>query len=237
LTFLGTRGNIDVRSRRHRRHTMTFVSYRGTEVLLDCGADWLGEFEALNPSAIVLTHAHSDHVDGLRRGAPCPVYSTDEVWQAIRRWAIRNPRRLQRREPIRIGHLFFEAFPVVHSIRAPAVGYRITGGAATIFYVPDVLEIPDVGDALRRIKLYIGDGATIIRPIVRRRGPQPTGHASIAAQLDWCAREEVRHAIFTHCGTPVVKNAAEAERQIATLAGARGVDAAVAHDGLQLVVR
>ena len=66
LTFLGTRGNIDVRSRRHRRHTATLVSYRGMNVMIDCGADWLRQPHRLQPNAIVLTHAHSDHVDGLK---------------------------------------------------------------------------------------------------------------------------------------------------------------------------
>jgi phosphoribosyl 1,2-cyclic phosphodiesterase len=111
------------------------------------------------------------------------------------------------------------------------------GGAATIFYVPDVLELPDRGEALRNIKVYIGDGATITRPLVRQRGPQATGHTSVSTQLGWCAQEGVRHAIFTHCGTPVVSKAAEAERQIAALALTKGIEVQVAYDGLQIVVR
>lgn len=237
LTFLGTRGNIDIRSRRHRRHTATLVSYRGAKVLLDCGADWLGRLEELSSTAVVLTHAHSDHVGGLKRGTSCPVYATDEVWQAIHSWGLRTPRRLQHRERVRIGRLQFEAFPVVHSVRAPAVGYRITAGAVALFYVPDVLDIPDRREALGGIRLYVGDGATIVRPLVRRRGSEATGHASVSMQLDWCAQEDVRRAIFTHCGTPVVSKGPEAERRVAALAAARGVKARVAYDGLELVVR
>jgi len=108
------------------------------------------------------------------------------------------------------------------SIRAPVVGYRISADGATIFYVPDVLEIPDRRNALRAITLYIGDGATIVRPLVRRRRPRPTGHASVSMQLEWCAQERVRHAIFTHCGTQVVGKGPEAERRIAALGGAKG---------------
>jgi ribonuclease BN (tRNA processing enzyme) len=73
LTFLGTRGNIDVRSRRHRRLTSTLISHRGADVMVDCGADWLRQLDRMGPDAIVLTHAHPDHVDGLRKGARCPV--------------------------------------------------------------------------------------------------------------------------------------------------------------------
>jgi ribonuclease BN (tRNA processing enzyme) len=58
LTFLGTRGEIDARKRRHRMHTSLLVSYRSANVMIDCGLDWLGKLERVDPSAIVLTHAH-----------------------------------------------------------------------------------------------------------------------------------------------------------------------------------
>src|SRR5437660_1690822 len=53
LTFLGTRGEIEKRTRRHRMHTSLMVSYRGTDVMIDCGLDWLGKFERLHPNALV----------------------------------------------------------------------------------------------------------------------------------------------------------------------------------------
>ena len=60
LTFLGTRGNIDPRNRRHRRHTSLLVSYRRRRVLIDCGEDWLGELERLRPDAVVVTGSDGD---------------------------------------------------------------------------------------------------------------------------------------------------------------------------------
>jgi hypothetical protein len=42
LTFLGTRGEIERRTRRHRMHTSLMVSHRGARVMIDCGLDWLG---------------------------------------------------------------------------------------------------------------------------------------------------------------------------------------------------
>jgi glyoxylase-like metal-dependent hydrolase (beta-lactamase superfamily II) len=102
LTFLGTRGNIQIRSARHRRHTSLLVSYRGEDVLVDCGQDWLDEIDALNPSANVLTHAHPDHVGGLARGSPSAVYATADVWRAIGSWPIRDRRRLGHRSPLAI---------------------------------------------------------------------------------------------------------------------------------------
>jgi glyoxylase-like metal-dependent hydrolase (beta-lactamase superfamily II) len=78
LTFLGTRDEIDARTRRHRMHTSLLVSYRGANVMIDCGLDWLGKLKRVGPCAIVLTHAHPDHAWGLKQGAPCPVYATEK---------------------------------------------------------------------------------------------------------------------------------------------------------------
>jgi phosphoribosyl 1,2-cyclic phosphodiesterase len=238
LTFLGTRANIDVQTRRHRRTTSTLVSHRGVNVMIDCGTDWLRQVHRLAPDAIVLTHAHPDHVDGLRNGAPAPVYAPPAVWRAIARWPIQQRHQVAS-GPVDIGDVRFEAFPLEHSVIAPAVGYRITTGRTAIFYAPDVLRIRRPAAALRSVGLYIGDGATITRPIVRveRRSGAPVGHASIVSQLEWCARAGVRRALFTHCGRGIVAGPPGVEARIAALGRARAIDARIAWDGLRIVVR
>ena len=80
-----------------------------------------------------------------------------------------NRRILTIRRAEEIAGIRFEPFPVVHSTRAPAVGYRIQAGATPMFYVPDVVQIHARSKALRGIHLYIGDGATISRPMVRKK--------------------------------------------------------------------
>jgi len=45
LTTLGTRGEIDTRTRRHRIHTSLLVSYRSANVMIDAGLDWLGKLK------------------------------------------------------------------------------------------------------------------------------------------------------------------------------------------------
>jgi hypothetical protein len=130
----------------------------------------------------------------------------------------------------------FEAFAVVHSIRAPAVGYRIGAGGVHVFYVPDVLGILERSEALGGARLYIGDGASIVRPIVRRRGRKRFGHAPIRAQLEWCRAEGVTNAIFTHCGSQIVAGDVRgSQARITRLARANGTEACVAHDGMVLV--
>jgi phosphoribosyl 1,2-cyclic phosphodiesterase len=89
--------------------------------MIDCGADWLRALKAVAPTAIVLTHGHGDHAFGLAKGAPCPVYATAETWSLIDRFPIEKRRIVEARIKVAIGGVNFEAFPVQHSLRAPAV--------------------------------------------------------------------------------------------------------------------
>jgi phosphoribosyl 1,2-cyclic phosphodiesterase len=133
---------------------------------------------------------------------------------------------------IKIGGVNFCAYPVQHSIRAPAVGYRVSLGASSVFYIPDVAWLPNAGKALHGVAVYIGDGATIKRPMVRRRGRTLTGHASIVAQLDWCRRAGVKRAVFTHCGSQIVRgDARRLDRIVRRLGRDHGTEARLARDG------
>lgn len=236
LILLGTRGNIDKKTRRHRRHSAMLVIEGDMRVLVDCGADWLGRFEALGPRAIALTHAHPDHAAGLAAGAPCPVYATEETWPLLRAYPIAQPRVMRLREPTSFGGVAFEAFPVEHSVRAPAIGYRILAVAGrSLFYVPDVAAILEEEAALRGVDLYIGDGATLTRPILRRRNGALIGHRPVRTQLDWCRAQGVRRALFTHCGSQIVGGDGRSLGAfVRRLGRERGINARIAYDGLQL---
>jgi phosphoribosyl 1,2-cyclic phosphodiesterase len=207
--------------------------------MIDCGTDWLRHVDRVAPDAIILTHAHPDHVDGLRNGAACPVYAPPAVWRAIGRWPIDERHRLAFRVPTSIGGIRVEAYPLDHSVIAPAAGYRITAGAATVFYASDVLRIRHIAEALHGIRMYVGDGATITRPIVRveRRTGEPVGHAPIATQLEWCAQAGIPRAVFTHCGRAIVAGPPDVEPHISALGRARHIDTRVAWDGLRVTIR
>ena len=161
FTFLGTRGEIETRTRRHRMHTSLLVSYRGANVMIDCGLDWLGKLERLRPSAIVLTHAHPDHAWALRNGAPCPVYAPQKTWRTLKNCRVKDRHLIKERTPTKICGITFEAFTVEHSILAPAVGYHVSAGGARIFYAPDLVFIHERAAALQGVQIYIGDGATV----------------------------------------------------------------------------
>lgn len=235
LAFLGTRGEIQARTALHRMHSCLMVDGR---VLIDCGADWLGKLRTLLPEAVVLTHAHLDHAGGLKHGAPCPVYATPQTWYGLERYPIRERETIIPRRPVRIGNIEFEAFSVEHSLIAPAVGYRITSGSVAIFYVPDLVSIRERHEALSGIQLYVGDGASMIRPILSHRDGVLIGHASVRDQLDWCRDERVSQAVITHCGSQIVKaDARTTAARIQALGRERQMQAQVAYDGLKLTLR
>ncbi len=245
LTFLGTRGNIDARTWRHRMHSSMQVSYYDTRVIIDCGEDWLGEISGWDAEAIAVTHAHPDHAFGLKEGAPCPVYATEASWETMDDFDIEERRVMPEREPVRLVKgpaspgITLEAFPVLHSTRAPAVGYRVSAGRVDMFYIPDVAWIEDREDALSGIRVYIGDGASITRSMVRKPGDVIIGHAPIQTQLTWCKKLDVDRAIFTHLGSEIVEGDERTlGAKIRELAEERNVDQVeIAHDGLEVVLR
>lgn len=197
----------------------------------------MGRLEKLSPSAIVLTHAHPDHARGLACGAPCPVYITEQISSVLLRYPIGDRRKMLLRKPVFIDGLRVEAFPVQHSMQAPAVGYRVSAGTCSIFYVPDVVAIPSQSAALRGAQLYIGDGATILRPLVKRR-EVPIGHSPIRTQLRWCEEGHVPEATFTHCGSQIVKgDGRRLGALVRRLGRERGIVARIAHDGMRIVLK
>jgi phosphoribosyl 1,2-cyclic phosphodiesterase len=218
-------------------HTSLMVSYRSANVMIDCGLDWLGKFGRLYPSAIVLTHAHPDHAWGLKRGAPCPVYAPQKTWQELQHYPIADRHVIDERTATKIRGITFEAFPVEHSILSPAVGYRVSAGRARIFYAPDLIFIHDREDALKGVKIYIGDGATVTTSFIRRRGKRLIGHSPVRTQLTWCEKEGVPQAIITHCGSEIVSG--DERKLFAKLRGIateRGIEVRIAYDGMKLAL-
>jgi phosphoribosyl 1,2-cyclic phosphodiesterase len=237
LQFLGTRGNIEARTTAHFRHTAIALSHRGRRVFIDCGADWIDEALDWRAEAILITHGHPDHVDGLKHGAPCPVYATRATWKLIGAFPTRERLTVVPRREIEIAGMTFVAFRLEHSLRAPAVGYRISAGDTSIFYCPDVVSIHGRRMALAGISAYIGDGACLSGSLVHRRGTRLIGHVPIETQLAWCRAAGVPKAIITHCGTQIV-TAEEAvlRERIAALSREYDMAVAIAEDGMELTL-
>ena len=183
----------------------------------------------------MLTHAHPDHAWGLKRGAPCPVYAPQKTWQELQHYPIKDHLVIDERTPTKICGITFEAFPVEHSILSPAVGYRVSAGRSRIFYAPDLIFIHDRQDALKGVQVYIGDGATVTRSFIRRRGKTLIGHSPVRTQLTWCEKEGVPKAIITHCGSEIVTgDEHKLSAKLRAMAAERGVEVRLAYDGMKL---
>lgn len=243
LTFLGTKGYIEPESRRHRMHTALLVSYLGRRVMVDCGSTWQGKIGQINPHAIVLTHFHPDHVSGLTGGERifCPVYASRQAWEKAQdpeAFTDIHKKTLLPEISETIMGMKFTAFPVLHSTRAPAVGYRITAGRVTIFFVPDVVYIEQRKQAMKNVRLYIGDGASLTRSLVRKSGHTLIGHTPVRTQLTWCAKENVPEMIVTHCGAQIVSgDERKLGAKLRKMAAERGVKVSIAHDGMEKILR
>lgn len=236
LKFIGTRGEIEPKTARHRMHTSLLLVHRGKKIMIDCGTSWQNRLKKVKPDHIVITHAHPDHAFGLKKGAPCPVWTTKEAWKSLKNYPIKQKKVLSPRKRKRIAGVSFEPFPVWHSILCPAVGYRITCQNLRFFYVPDVAYIPDLDEAFKKIGFYIGDGATLFRSMIRKnkKTGQIFGHATIRQQLTWCQKQKVPKMIVTHCGTQIVSNEKKSIRLIEKFAKERGIEVQLAYDGLEI---
>lgn len=235
LTFLGTRAFIEASNRRHRRHAAALVETGDGRLMIDCGADWQGRVDAIEADAIVLTHAHPDHAFGLKDGTDRPVWATEATFDGLAEAGIAVPRGgvLAPERRVVVAGIGVTAFPVVHSTRAPAVGLKLDADGRSVFYVPDVVDIEDRSAALDGVDLYVGDGSSPTRPLVRRAGGALVGHTTVRAQLGWLGAAGIDRARFTHCGSAVVTGD---ERRLGPaltrMARARGVrEARYAHDG------
>jgi len=236
LKFLGTRGYIKPQSKRHINHTSLMIIHNNKKIMIDCGETFLKKLKKIKPDHIVITHAHPDHAYGLENGSPCPVWMSQTSWKLLKDYPIEKKFRklIHIRKKQKIAGITFEAFKVMHSIKAPAVGFRISFGKKAFFYVPDVLWIENRPQAFKNIIFYIGDGATIKRNMVRKdkKTNKIYGHANISSQLTWCKKEGVKKMIITHLGSDIVTNEKKAKKIIEELAKKREVDFQIAYDGM-----
>lgn len=236
LRFWGTRANITERSERHPFHSALEIATGQGSILIDCGADWRQGLPC-SPSALLLTHAHDDHVDGLRDGANLPIYATTVTQQIVAPWLTQEVGRLEIGVPLDLAGLRIVPVELQHSLRAPAIGLRINAEGRTLFYAPDVAFLLRGCEDLADVDLYIGDGTSVFEPLTRWEGSHLLGHASIPTQIFWCSLAGVKQAVFTHCGKELVDDEDNRLRNaIIEIGRQRGVLIDIAHHGRTLLL-
>jgi glyoxylase-like metal-dependent hydrolase (beta-lactamase superfamily II) len=120
-------------------HSACLLLHSGKRLLLDLGQTWTGKLERLSPDWIAITHAHPDHSFGLASGAEMPVFVTPESYALLKHYPVADFRVIKTGRPFHAGPFRVLAYPVVHSLRAPAVGFRVSAGGTTVVYNPDVI--------------------------------------------------------------------------------------------------
>ncbi|HSR16675.1 MAG TPA: MBL fold metallo-hydrolase [Ignavibacteriaceae bacterium] len=238
LTFLGTRGEIKLKTGEHKRHTSLLVSYKNKNVIIDRGTDWLHEKYDKKPDAILVTHSHDDHAGGLQNGAPCKVYAAKDCIKKLKNFRDLELIEIEEEKKYVINEISFTAYPVEHSVIAPAVGYKITAGKVSVFYCPDLIYIYNRKEALKNVKLYVGDGAAISKSFIRKRGDKLIGHAKVQQQISWCEKEKIPEAVITHCGSEIVTSGDEKINKLfEDYKNKYGVNIRLAYDRMEVLLR
>ena len=228
-----------------RRRCSLLVERHGpdgvTRVLVDTSPDMreqLLDAQVDHLDAIILTHAHADHVHGIDDVRPLVIHHRRRIdvhMDAATSRTVRNAfgyifetpagsnypallddLRLSAMLPAAIegqgGVIAFTPFTVNHG-EIDALGLRF----GALAYLPDVITIPDASlPALQDLDVWIIDAL--------RYSPHPS-HFSVSQALGWIARMRPKRAILTNLHTDLdyARLSAEAPKGVA-----------VAYDGMQI---
>ena len=209
LTFLGTKGEIEEETPRHRFHSTLVVSASGTRLLIDYGMLQRYSIAEIKPSAILITHAHPDHYRWLKldEKTDVPVYLTRETLD-YGKFRPQESRLVKPGDKFEVGPFICSPYRVIHSIRCPAVGWKINTGNKTLVYNSDLVDIVEKEKVLTGVDYYIGDGSAAKANLVRRRGDQLFGHTRMITQIHWCQKYGIAHIFFTHLGKETLREEA-----------------------------
>ena len=229
LTFLGTKGEIEEEAERHRFHSSMLVESGGTRLLIDYGLLHRYSLDEIRPDAILVTHAHPDHYSWLKQDVPSdiPVYLT-QVSLDYGKFKPRNAHVVSPMQQFAIGAFKCMAYGVIHSIRCPAVGWKLTVEGRTLVYNSDLVDIEEKDAVLTGVDWYIGDGSAVKANLVRRRGDALFGHTRIITQVHWCEKHGIKHMVFTHLGRETLREEEGFK--------AEHPEAILAYDGLEMEI-
>jgi len=230
LIFLGTKGEIEESSKNHQYHSSLLLVSENVKLLIDYGISHKYELGEINPTAILITHAHPDHYIWLKKEikTEAPVYLTKETFD-YGDFKPENYRIIQPNEKFKVESFEILPYQVLHSIRCPAIGFKIkTPKNKILVYNPDVVDIVDKDKILEDVSFYIGDGSSIKMNLVRRRGNKIFGHTRIITQINWCKKHKINKIIFTHLGKETIEKEEEFKKEHHKIL--------LAYDGMELLI-
>lgn len=189
LTFLGTRGEAEKSSKFHKNNSAIRLETHNKVILLDFGASWQGKLKFVNPDYIWISHAYPDHALGLRgEKTKIPVFMSKETSGRLPEKKFPLENRQVVKGNFKFGSIKAREISVNHSSKAPMSGLTIETDEGKIGYFPDVLDVPDKS-IFKELSIYIGDGSSLTRDIVRTTKGKRVGHASMITQMALCQGE------------------------------------------------
>ncbi len=214
LTFLGTRGEIEEQARRHKYHSSILIQHDKFKLLIDYGEIHKYSLEKIKPNAILITHAHPDHYIWTKKDVKTriPIYLTKETLNYGKFQPV-NYKLIKPEKKFMINRFKILPYRVLHSIRCPAVGFKIFFNKKSLVYNPDLVDIINKNKILKNTDYYIGDGSCINANLVRRRGNKIFGHARIITQIHWCEKAGITNIIFTHLGKETIRKEKQFRKQ------------------------
>lgn len=230
ILFVGTRGDVDSKSAKHDRRSGLILESEGFRLLVECGEKSHLE---MKPDAVLISHAHSSQIQGLKGGTEIPVYTPEHVTDSLKKWGIETL-AIKEGETRDVGTMKVTPFRVEHSNESPCYLFRIRAGDKTVICATNVLLIPDQQEVLRGADLYIGDGSSLEREIKIVRENRVYGHASIKEQVKMAEIAEIPRAIFTHLGSvPIGMHERSLRKRVQEFS--EKVDSVIAFDGLEFI--
>ena len=208
IEFPGTKGEIEESSTEHKYHSSLIIRYKKTSALIDFGIKYNPQLiNKINDfDFILITHAHPDHyiwtLEDENR-INIPVYLT-KITLDYGKYKPVNYRIIEYGREYRLKNMQITAYKVIHSLRCPAVGYKIKGDK-TIIYAPDIVDFEeDKGVVFKDVDLLIADGSSLNINMVRRKDDKLYGHTRVKTIIEWCKKYNIDSLIVTHCGKQIV---------------------------------
>jgi phosphoribosyl 1,2-cyclic phosphate phosphodiesterase len=178
------------------------------KILLDAGLMDLHErFEPGELSAIVLTHYHADHVQGLLhlrwgKGDPIPVYGPPDpegFADLFKHPGLLDFADLRAFETIELSSLRLTPLPLNHS--KPTFGYAIENRKGTRFaYLTDTLELPaGTNEYIRHWQAH-GLAVDCSHPPTKTSGKELHNHNDVTTAVAIIHRSGANRGWLTHLG-------------------------------------
>lgn len=201
LEFLGTKGDV-LGNKKHKNNFSLLIRKNGKKIQIDFGRSFLNK----EPKAefLLITHLHPDHIGGITSSIKAKVIAPREIADELEKKKDIKVIKIEKNRVYDINGFKVKAIEIAHSPKYKTFAYLIKSEGKNILVAPDVLNIKK--KYLKNIDVYIGDGATLEKPIVRKTEKGPFGHTSIINQIKKVKKYSPNAIlIFSHLGQDVIE--------------------------------